>query len=68
MNRLRKIIKMDKIDKRATDAMVDLALEFHMRTGADLDEVKKFIRQVIEINMKFTTDVIREELSKMGKR
>ena len=59
---------MNETDKKTTEAMADLALDFHLRTGADLVEVKRFIKQVIEINMKFITDVIREELSEMGRK
>lgn len=46
----------------AVDKIVALALEFHIKTGADMELIKQFIRDVGEVHTMVALNVMKEEI------
>jgi hypothetical protein len=46
------------------DKMVKLALDFHIKTGVDIEVIKIFIRQIGDLTTQFAAEIIAEEFRK----
>ena len=54
-------------EQEAKDKIASLALAFHVQTGADMDDIKWFVKRVLETSLEFSQQIIREELKKIMK-
>jgi hypothetical protein len=53
--------------KLEEDKLVSLALAFHLKTGADIQLIQQFIRDIVDINTSFAIKVMKEEIHKVVK-
>jgi hypothetical protein len=46
------------------DELVNLIIQFHLETGADLEKIKVFAKKVGDLTLLFTMNVIRKEMTR----
>jgi hypothetical protein len=46
------------------EKMVKLALDFHVKTGVDIDTIKKFMREIGDVTTEFAKKIVSEEIRK----
>lgn len=54
---------MDRVtNESAVDKLIALTLEFHIKTGADIELIKEFMRKVGEVHTMVALNVMKEEI------
>jgi hypothetical protein len=49
----------------AVQKLAAIATEFHIRTGADMELIKQFIKDIGDITSDFTMEVMRDQVARM---
>jgi hypothetical protein len=53
------------VEKETTSEIINLVLDFHLKTGADIQDIKVFVRKIMDINTQFSIKIVREEMAKI---